>query len=85
MLKLIKKNNVKPKQTNINLTDKLEDLLQESLQKQLVSDAKLGMMLWGGVDSSLLVAMASRIESNLDTFTVIFQITKILMSKSMQN
>jgi asparagine synthase (glutamine-hydrolysing) len=72
LLTLIKKNNAKPKQTNMNLTDKLEDLLQESLQKQLVSDAKLGMMLSGGVDSSLLVAMASRIKNKLDTFTVIF-------------
>lgn len=77
LLKLIKKNNIKPKQTNINLTDKLEDLLQKSLQKQLVSDAKLGMMLSGGVDSSLLVAMASRIKSKLDTFTVIFPDNKI--------
>jgi len=73
LLGIIEKSDASSKPAaTINLSDRLEKLLEESLQKQLVSDAKLGMMLSGGVDSSLLVAMASKIKSKIDTFTVIF-------------
>jgi len=54
------------------LRDKLENLLESSVQRQLVSDAPLGMMLSGGVDSSLMVALASRHINKLDTYTVVF-------------
>ena len=42
-------------------TEKLEYLLHSSVKKQLVSDVPLGVFLSGGLDSSLLSAIASKI------------------------
>ena len=63
--------------SEILLTNKLEQLLEASVRQRLISDAPLGMMLSGGVDSSLMVAIASRFKENLDTYTVIFPDNKI--------
>ena len=54
------------------LIKKLEDLLLESIEMQFRSDVPVGMLLSGGVDSSLIVALASKIKSNLNTYTVRF-------------
>jgi len=50
----------------------LEELLIESIDMQFRSDVPVGMLLSGGVDSSLIVSLASKIKNNLDTFTVRF-------------
>ncbi len=55
-----------------HLTKKLENLLQVSVTKQLISDVPIGMLLSGGVDSSVLVSLASRNYKNLKTFNVGF-------------
>ncbi len=74
---LVPKKNSSPKHLMLsNLESKLEDLLESSVKQQLISDVPLGMMLSGGVDSSLMVAIASRFKSNLDTYTVIFPDSK---------
>ena len=54
------------------LINKLENLLESSIDKQLNADVPVGMLLSGGVDSSLLVALAARNRNQLDTFTVKF-------------
>ncbi|WP_201352333.1 asparagine synthase (glutamine-hydrolyzing) [Hydrogenimonas urashimensis] len=51
--------------------EKVEALLQESVSYRLVSDVALGALLSGGVDSSLVAAMAQRtLQTPLPTFTV---------------
>lgn len=42
------------------LTDELEDRLRKAVKRQLLSDVPVGFFLSGGLDSSLIVAMAKR-------------------------
>lgn len=52
---------------------RLDELLYDSIRLQLRSDVPLAMMLSGGVDSSAIVAIASRsIEFPVNTFTINF-------------
>lgn len=54
------------------LLDELERLLEDSVQRQLVADVPVGVLLSGGVDSSLVTAMAVRAAKNIKTFTIRF-------------
>lgn len=55
------------------LLDTLEGLLQAAVQRQLVADVPVGLLLSGGVDSSLITALAVRGGSRPKTFTVGFR------------
>jgi asparagine synthase (glutamine-hydrolysing) len=55
-----------------NLIDELEDLLQNSVNLQLAADVPIGVLLSGGVDSSLITAMACRSSKSVKTFTIGF-------------
>tara|TARA_X000000950_G_C13915222_1_gene660702 strand:+ start:3356 stop:5299 length:1944 start_codon:yes stop_codon:yes gene_type:complete len=60
-----------------SLSLKLENYLFESVERQLISDVPLGSFLSGGIDSSLITAIASKISSNnLSTFTIGFKESK---------
>jgi asparagine synthase (glutamine-hydrolysing) len=47
-------------------------LLRDAVRRQLVADVPVGVLLSGGVDSSLITAMAAREASRLKTFTIRF-------------
>ena len=54
------------------LLDRLESLLADSVARQMIADVPIGVMLSGGVDSSLVTAMAVRARPVVKTFTVRF-------------
>jgi len=46
--------------------------VEGAVERQLVSDKPLGLFLSGGVDSSIILAVASKIRGPLDTFSIDF-------------
>jgi len=49
--------------------DQTYNLLKNSVDRQLVSDVKIGSYLSGGIDSAIIVALASKKIKNLSTYT----------------
>lgn len=50
--------------------NKLYSLLDESVRSRLISDVPLGSFLSGGIDSSVIVALASKYTNKLNTFSI---------------
>jgi asparagine synthase (glutamine-hydrolysing) len=53
--------------------EKFKQLLEAAVQRRLVSDVPLGSFLSGGVDSSVIAALASRHKPDLQTFSIGFR------------
>src|SRR5579864_478878 len=51
---------------------RLRPLLEETVRDHLIADVPLGVFLSSGLDSTSLVALGSRFQSDLHTFTVVF-------------
>ena len=52
---------------------KLVSLLDASVERRLVSDVPLGAFLSGGIDSSIVVSLAAKHKSDLNTFSIGFK------------
>lgn len=55
-----------------DLVTELECRLERAVARQLVADVPVGILLSGGVDSSLIAALASRHSTDLHTFSITF-------------
>ena len=55
------------------VVSRVERDLGESIKRRLIADVPVGAFLSGGVDSSLVVSMASRFKANLKTFSIGFE------------
>lgn len=49
---------------------KLHELMEKSVQRRMVSDVPLGSFLSGGIDSSIIAALAARQTDKLNTFSI---------------
>ncbi len=59
--------------TDESLADELERLLTDSVRMRMIADVPVGIMLSGGIDSSLVVAAAARSSpARIKTFTISF-------------
>jgi asparagine synthase (glutamine-hydrolysing) len=60
-------------QSDEQLLDELEHLLADSVRLRLVADVPVGIMLSGGLDSTLVAALATRVSTRrIKTFTISF-------------
>ena len=59
-----------PYPTYENAQNKIIELLDKSVKLRLISDVPLGAFLSGGIDSSIVVALASKYTDNLNTFSI---------------
>ena len=57
-----------------HVEEELRNRIQQSVKTQLISDRPLGIYLSGGIDSSVVLASASKIRSAIDTFSVGFEL-----------
>lgn len=77
-LRIIAYENYRAKETKVTesferLTDNLEELVIQAVEKRLISDVPLGSFLSGGVDSALVTAIATKaLGKKLKTFTIGF-------------
>ena len=55
-----------------DLLKEFDSLFNESVAKQLEADVPVGVLLSGGLDSSLVTAVASKQKANIKTFNVRF-------------
>ncbi len=63
------------------IKEMLLEKLEESVKKRLVSDVPLGVFLSGGIDSSIITALASRHQGNLRTFSIGYKNSKFFDEK----
>jgi asparagine synthase (glutamine-hydrolysing) len=68
---VLQKDGLQPKNTQ-EAAKLLRPLLEETVHDHLIADVPLGVFLSSGLDSTALVALASQVQNDLQTFTVVF-------------
>lgn len=58
-------------------SERLEDLFEQAVTRQLVSDVEVGAYLSGGLDSGFISSVAARSVPRLSTFTAGFDLTSV--------
>jgi len=67
----IDSNNVNHDQSQNEIIENIDSLLNDSISKRMISDLEVGAFLSGGVDSSIVTAIASKYSSHkLQTFSI---------------
>ncbi|WP_410508087.1 asparagine synthase (glutamine-hydrolyzing) [Methanosarcina hadiensis] len=59
-------------------SNKLEELIEEAVKRRMVADVPVACFLSGGVDSSVIAAIAKKYNENLNTFSIGFDTTNEL-------
>ncbi len=81
-------NKISSASTNLNYTqicNKVNELLTHSIQQRLVADVPFGAFLSGGIDSSAVVGLMSKVSSEkIQTFTINFDESEFSESKYAQ-
>jgi asparagine synthase (glutamine-hydrolysing) len=68
--------NIVPEKTELsaisytNAQNKIKELLDDAVQKRLISDVPLGCFLSGGIDSSIITALAAKHSPHINTFSI---------------
>ena len=60
------------KNDKISKIKKLTELLEDSVSKRMISDVPIGVMLSGGIDSSLIAAIAQKKSLKINTYCIGF-------------
>jgi asparagine synthase (glutamine-hydrolysing) len=61
---------VDPAWTKMTAMQELQHLLKESVREELISDVPVGVFLSGGIDSSIVTALAAKASPNIDSFFI---------------
>lgn len=78
----LEKEIIEPESQNYeSLKEILINKLEDSIKKRLVADVPLGVFLSGGIDSSIITALASRHQENLKTFSIGYKNAKFFDEK----
>ena len=60
------------KNNNIYSKNETTNNVKDCIKKNLISDAKVGTFLSGGVDSTTVTLLAKRYNNNVEAFTTVF-------------
>lgn len=58
------------------IKQKISELLHDSIKKQLMSDRPIGVFLSGGIDSTIIAGIMSKLSNKVNTFSVGFEATE---------